>query len=399
VRRKLLFLCGHLDAGGVERSLVEVLRHIDGSFDVDLVLLERLGDYADRVPARVNVRLVDITRTEGPFLHAMGRALRSRDGFSAAMRTIIALRRVAGVRSLALARRLFPLRSRYDCAVAFRTGICADILGRVVRADRKVAWWHHGEFDYDAAGERALRETFSLLDQVVVVSEGCREMLAGRALGIGDKIAVVPNMIDVEDIAAAAAAVPPAFPPSKGPGPVIVSVGRLSPEKAMIDCVDACRILVERGRSPRWYLVGEGGERPRIERAIASAGLGEHMVLLGKLPDAYSTIAGADILVHPSRVESFALTVLEALALRVPAVVARSLGPSEYLVNERDALLVDPGAAPLAAGVERVLDDDRLRATLGGDHSALLGRYAPEQVMGRIQRDVLLAAEGRDPAP
>lgn len=395
MKRKLLFLCGHLDAGGVERSLVDILRHLDERFDVDLVLLERKGDYLARVPDRVNVRLVDLASVEGPLLPTLVRAMRARNGFAFVMRSIIALRRIVGTRALALARGFFPLRPRYDCAIAFRTGFCADVLAHVVRADRKVAWWHHGEFDYDGSREIALRETLGFVDQVVAVSEGCRAMLAGRSLGIDDRLVVIPNMIDVEDIRASAASGTPAFPAAEEGGPVIVSVGRLSPEKSMIDCVDACRLLVESGRSPRWYLVGEGEERPRIERAIAAAGLERHVRLLGKVPDAHATIAAADLLVHPSRVESFALTVLEALALGVPSVVARSMGPAEYLVDGRDALVVNPGASSIAAGVARVLDDDSLRRTLASDHSALLARYSPERVMDRLARDVLLAGECR----
>ncbi len=390
MRKSLLFLSGHLDAGGVERSLVDILRHLDDRFDVDLVLVERLGDYVKRVPDHVNVRLVDLTPTEGPFLPTLGRALRARDGFAAAMRTIIALRRVMGPGTLRMARRLFPFRPRYDCAIAFRTGFCADLLGQVVRADRKIVWWHHGEFDYDGPRETALRETFSLVDRVVTVSEGCRKMLAERDLGLQGRLAVVPNMIDVDDIRRSASSGAPAIPVRSGSGPVIVSVGRLSPEKSMIDCVDACRILVDKGRSPRWYLVGEGDERPRIERAISSARLSGHMVLLGKIPEAHATLAAADVLVHPSRVESFALTVLEALALGIPSVVARSMGPSEYLVDGRDALVVDPGGDSLAAGVERLLDDDRLRGVLASDHSPLLERYSPERVMARLLNDVVL---------
>jgi len=396
VRRSLLFLCGHLDAGGVERSLVDILRHLDERFDVDLVLLERRGDYVDRVPERVRVRLVDLTRIEGPFLPTLARALRGGDGFAAAMRTIVALRRVAGNSALSLGRRWFPFRPRYDCAIAFRTGFCADVLGRMVTADRKVAWWHHGEFDYDGPREAALRETLSRVDQVVAVSQGCRAMLESRPLGLAGRLVVVPNMIDVEDIRAAASTGRPAFESAPRSGPVLVSVGRLSPENTMIDCVDACRLLVERGLSPRRYLVGEGDERPRIERAIASAGLREHVVLLGKIPDAHATIAAADVLVHPSRIESFALTVLEALALRVPSVVARSMGPSEYLVDGRDALVVEPGPASLAAGVERLIGDPDLRATLAGDHASLLDRYSPDRVMKRVLRDVLLVPELAD---
>ena len=58
MRKRLLFLNGHLDAGGVERSLAEILEHLDfDRYEVDLVLFERLGDYAAGLPRAVTVRL------------------------------------------------------------------------------------------------------------------------------------------------------------------------------------------------------------------------------------------------------------------------------------------------------------------------------------------------------
>ena len=44
MKKKILFINGHLIVGGVERSLVDVLRHLDyDKYDVDLLLLEDMG--------------------------------------------------------------------------------------------------------------------------------------------------------------------------------------------------------------------------------------------------------------------------------------------------------------------------------------------------------------------
>ncbi len=44
MKKKLLFINGHMNTGGVEKSLIYILRHLDyDKFDVDLLLLEELG--------------------------------------------------------------------------------------------------------------------------------------------------------------------------------------------------------------------------------------------------------------------------------------------------------------------------------------------------------------------
>lgn len=84
----------------------------------------------------------------------------------------------------------------------------------------------------------------------------------------------------------------------------------------------------------------------------------------GPVPARLSELyAGALALVHPSRYEGFGMTVLEAMALRVPVIAARS--PAVAEVAGDGALLVDPGdPAALGAALIRVASEPALRAQL-----------------------------------
>ena len=63
-KKRILFINGHLNAGGVERSLVDVLKHMDYTkYAVDLLLLEDIGDYASELPPEVNVLFRDLHNT------------------------------------------------------------------------------------------------------------------------------------------------------------------------------------------------------------------------------------------------------------------------------------------------------------------------------------------------
>ena len=59
--QNVLFINGHLNTGGVERSLVDILRHMDDTkYTVDVLLLEEKGDYLEELPPEVSVLFLDI---------------------------------------------------------------------------------------------------------------------------------------------------------------------------------------------------------------------------------------------------------------------------------------------------------------------------------------------------
>ena len=61
MKKKILFINGHLDSGGCERSLIDVLKKLDyKKYEVDLLLLEHTGDYLEEVPEEVNIKVKNI---------------------------------------------------------------------------------------------------------------------------------------------------------------------------------------------------------------------------------------------------------------------------------------------------------------------------------------------------
>ena len=53
-----------MNPGGAEKSLLDILKHIDYSkYHVELLLLEEFGDYTDEIPKEVEVRLFDLHNT------------------------------------------------------------------------------------------------------------------------------------------------------------------------------------------------------------------------------------------------------------------------------------------------------------------------------------------------
>lgn len=132
-------------------------------------------------------------------------------------------------------------------------------------------------------------------------------------------------------------------------GPVLLYVGRLSPEKNL-------RVLArvqDAVPGARLALVGDGPARADLERAFVD----RHATFLGFLggEELAEAFASADVFVMPSRTETLGFVVLEAMASGCPVVAARAGGIPDLVDHEESGVLYDPERADGAAEAVRDL--------------------------------------------
>ena len=384
IKKRLLFVNGHLNVGGVERSLVDLLKYTDyDKYEVDLVLFEELGDYIDEIPNDVNVIFYDLTKTYGSFFKCIFNNLKNREGKYAFIRIVFYLERIFGAKVKKFLKPLFKRLGRYDCAIAYRIGICTDFVAYVVNARNKVTWWHHGSYDYNEKQTKAIENVYKNFNHVVSVSEGCKKMILDNVNVPKDKIVVIPNIIDFDNIY------------NKSLEKVdddlydkdyvnIVSIGRLSPEKGMINCVFACKKLIDLDYKIKWFLIGDGEEYEKIKHEILLNNLEDAVYLLGRKKNPYSYLKNADIYVHPSYVESMSITVLEAMCLDKPLVVVKSIGPSEFIKNKENGILVNADIEGLSDGIISLVEDRELYNKLAHKDENVLEQYTQHNVILKI---------------
>ena len=83
MKRTILFINGHLEAGGCERSLTDVLKNINyDKYEVDLLLLERRGDYLEEIPQEVNIKLYSLDNAFGSLIPCLKQAIKRKKGKS-----------------------------------------------------------------------------------------------------------------------------------------------------------------------------------------------------------------------------------------------------------------------------------------------------------------------------
>ena len=143
-----------------------------------------------------------------------------------------------------------------------------------------------------------------------------------------------------------------------GGPPIILSVGRLAPDKDFFTLLDAFRTVLRAECSYRLLILGEGKLRRVLEERVRSLGLEHHVSLPGWSDNPYAFMSRAALFVLSSRHEAFGNVLVEALACGCPAVATDCPGPSEIL-GDPDLLapVGDPNA--LAQVMLRALNRPR----------------------------------------
>lgn len=384
MKKTVLFINGHLDAGGCERSLIDVLKNIDyKEYDVDLLLLEHMGDYRDEVPKDVNVILQSIDYAFGGFISCIMKAIIRKDWFSFFFRFYYLLGGKVNYRFWRRLKKLFKeVRGNYDIIVAYRPGICTELAAFVFQGNKKISWWHHGCMNFSGKSADLLGISYRQMDSIVTVSSSSALLVAETFPDIKDKIEVIPNMIVTTEL----------YNKSKQFEPKefqnsdfkIISVGRMSPEKNMVLCPYIANLLKKSGISFRWILIGSGEEEPKVKNAIEQLDLQNDVIMVGKKSNPYPYIVRADIMVHPSLVESQGITLLESMVLKTPVIAVASKGPQEFINTGENGYLVDNNAEEIAHTIEMLYTNTSLRKLIADNAAKDVRRFGCEEIMKKI---------------
>lgn len=185
--------------------------------------------------------------------------------------------------------------------------------------------------------------------------------------------------------------------------PLILFIGRLSAEKRPRLAVRIFRELARRGIAFHALIIGDGPERPVVERLLRDSLL-QHVRLTGALPleRVREIMAAGDILLLPSAREGIALALYEAMAMGLVPVVA-DVGGQRELVTPDCGVLIPPSrneAAAYIAALADLLRDPARRAAMSAracrrivDHFRIDQFGERMEMLIRRARDDALRAE------
>lgn len=199
---------------------------------------------------------------------------------------------------------------------------------------------------------------------LVANSQGTAEEMKRYFPSLNNPIYTIGNPTDFARIDRMAAQTTAHLPSANGP--VVISVGRLDPQKRPDLLIEAFARLRQRLLATLW-ICGQGPWRQRIVRQISASGVADSIRLLGFCDNPYALMSRADLFVMTSDYEGLPNALIEAQGLGICAVsTSCPHGPDEIIAHGQTGLLVRPGDVEgLARAMEELLTDSARRQSMG----------------------------------
>jgi len=243
---------------------------------------------------------------------------------------------------------------------------------------------------------RLHRRTLAGAFRIIAVSTAVAKHLRSQRLVNEDRIALVPNGVDVARFARAGAQFDRLqFTQSKNipAGCLLVgSIGELRTLKRHDDFLRAAAIVSQQVPQSHFIIAGvdtsaSGHIRKQLENLASQLQIENRVHFLGWLDDAEKLLLALDVFVSASETESFGLAIAEAMAAGTAVVATETDGAREVVEDQRTGLLVPVGDVErLAESIMMLLADENKRGLLGRQaRAAVSQRFSLNRMVDEIE--------------
>lgn len=352
MKKNILFLIESLSGGGAEKVLTVLLKHFYyEKYEVTVCPIVDTGVYCDEVK-KYATHYIPLVSYNGNVISRLWNRIKYKLVYS-----LLPLKWVYG----------WFLPKGNDVEIAFCEGYVTKLLAHANSSATKIAWVHtdltNNPWPLELGIYKNVEEetrAYASYDKIVCVSNTV-ECAFGEKYGLNDRTCTIYNPIDVDGIrreAKSSACIKDAKHFN------IISIGRLVPQKGYDRLLRVVRNLHELYPSVRMTILGDGGERGKLEQYISEYKMSEYVFLPGFIKNPYTELATSDLFVCSSKAEGYSLVVAEAMVLGIPVVSTNCSGPAELLGQGEYGLLVENSEEALYIGIKELIEDNAKLKTL-----------------------------------
>lgn len=356
-RKKILFLIGNLESGGVSKSMVSLLNVIDrDKYDISLWCGSPFGIFFSLLPK--DITIISDKKTTLLLQGINGLLPLLKKGyifiFFVSIIRLLLSKINKGYAAWWLSRFFPSLNEEYDLIVDYNGQQQLYYMVDKLKGKKKVTFFHndYGKWPYYY---RIDKKYFPKVDAIYTISNVCIESLKRFFPDQKDKIKLMENISSVELINKMANE----FKVNFKDGYSILSVGHICKRKGTDLSIEAMRILKEHRLKFKWYFIGDIKED--FSALIAKYSLESYVEFLGVKVNPYPYIKACDIYVHPSRFEGKSIALDEAKILCKPIVVTNFSTVHDQFENGENALIADFHPEDVASKIQLLLENNALR--------------------------------------
>ncbi len=369
MKKKVLFIIGSLQSGGVSKSMISLLNAWDTEkYETSLLLCCKEGDvFSDYLPK--NIQLIYSPVIE----HVMG-------GFSSVRWLLVhghillclgvLLRLILShvSRSLAseLIAKMMPVVSdvHYDLIVDYGGQQLLYYVVNKLSATKKVSFFHSDyskwPFYYNAD-----KKYYPLVDHIFTISQICVDSLKNFFPNCAEKVSIMENisspvMIRRQSLESIGNFKVQIDQMKADGNTILCTIGHICRGKGFDFAIEASDILKRNGIKFKWVFIGKVLEEDLL-KFITDKRLDDNILLVGIQSNPYPYISLSDIVVHPSRFEGKSIALDEAKILCKPIVVTNFSTVGDQFESGKNGTICEMSGKAVANAVIELINNPSLQ--------------------------------------
>ncbi len=318
-KKNILIASYNLDFGGIETSLINLLKNINlDKYKVTLVLEEKKGVFLNQVPKEIKIKEYRVSNIKNALIR----------------KSINLIKRV-----------MFMIKNykRYHASICYATysGPCGFVTRTA--SNNKILYVHSNYYMAFDKDEKKTKDFFDNLkinkyNHIIFVSNESKKDLATLYPNLEDKMITINNLIDYEQIIKSSDKKVDIKKTSKK---VFLFVGRLDESSKRLTLLfDIAKKCKEENIKAVFWIVGNGPDEKLYKTLVKQNNL-DNVVFFGSKKNPYPYIKACDYLILTSRYEGFPVVYNEAIILEKPIITTIDVSDDYVSIPNRFGYVVD----------------------------------------------------------
>ena len=358
---KFLIHIPQLIYGGAEKVLVDFTNYlVEKGHEVEIVETYERGFLKSEFDAKVTFNSICSNKYTEKYYVSFEEILKEKNIFKKLKMifkkifiTIIGYERLAYY----FAKKVYK-NKKFDVAINYLETQSPNFIIKSIRANKYLQWIH---IDISKVEDIYFIDKqvklYKKLDNIICVSKVAKSSFDERYIELRKKTVVIYNFYNVNKIKKM----------SEGESIFnsndfnILSVGRLVEQKGYERAIDVLYRLKQEGYKFKWYIIGDGILKEKIQKKINELELNENICLLGIKENPYPYIKQCNLFFLPSLYEGFPTVTIEAKILEKPVLSTEVSGIKEQIINGETGVIVDNNTEAIYEGMKNLIDNNELR--------------------------------------